>query len=334
MTTLRLINAATLALANPERGWLADDEPTAALFSVAADRPAVALSRLRTLGQRLAPRLALHADLRLLVTTGMTPPDDAALALAEGLGDAGATVPIAAIKGEDLRGAFEELLAAGAERAERDSWRVLRESAARILAAWSFAPPSAIAAPLNAGARCVLLRGASLSDLGAAAAAHHFGEPCDGPTAAAAAKRARKAYAREPQTVQHTQATERLGPAPTSAGVSDSAEVDLFVTIEAGHFCPLITAAFDALDRIDVGLRTGVERVDGLDGPGIASRERESLEHTVRLIELTMERGPSPWPLERAIAPTYISWPTQVGRDFIESEPLGFALHQAKDWLA
>jgi hypothetical protein len=321
MDTLRLIDAATLALATHGREWVVDDQPTAALFSVAADQPAVALSRLRTLGRLLSPRLALHADLRLFVTTGMTPPDDAALALAEGLGDAGRDLQVAALKAEDRMGLVEELLAEGL---------VLRHGiTGKLEAAWGETAADAVLNPLNDGARCVFARGADAGAFAAAAAAHHFGAAIDGPEARHAASQSSEAVFGSAAVVLSGEAHP-----PRSTQARQQTSNRLWIVGTVGYMLPLTTSFVDVVDRQPTVLPPKVERFDGVNASGLSSPDRDILVEAARRVELmggfgSIELGA---PLERSITLQRTVGTTKVPRARLEADLVGHDLRTAADW--
>jgi hypothetical protein len=321
METLRLINAGSLALATLGREWVADDQPTSAYLLVAVDEPAVALSRLRTLGRLLAPRLALHADLWLFVTTGTTPPDDAALALSEGLGDAGGDIAIAALRGEDRLGLIDELLAEGL---------VLSHGmAGKLEAAWGETAANAVLRPLSAGARCVLAQGADAGAFAAAAAAHCFGETVDGPLARRAASQGSATVFGSPVVVTRGEA----GPAP-SIRAREEATDRLWIVGAVGFVLPLSAPLVAVVDRQPTLLPPRVKRFNSVNVTGLSSPDRDILVEAARRVELLgglagVDLGA---PLERSITLNRSLWTTSAPRARVEADPLAFDLRTAAEW--
>lgn len=300
METLRLINAGSLALATLGREWVGDDQPTAAVLSVQADQPAVAMSRLRTLGRLLAPRLALHADLRLCVTTGMTPPDDAALALTEGLGDAGRDLQVAALKGEDRIGLVEELLAEGL--ISDDPYRAgpgpAPQFAGALLAAWGEVPSGSLLAPLSAGAVCVLSRGATPDAFACAASPSLCGEPLA-----------------------------RFQPAPST----DPEHAPMWLAFKGPFVAPLPEGIASVLDGRPGLLPAGVVRLQSETSDELQSADRDALVEALRRLEL-IDATDLAAPLERSLTQPLLLTEASAPRARVEADPIAFDLRTAAEW--
>ncbi|MEQ8849355.1 acyclic terpene utilization AtuA family protein [Botrimarina sp.] len=125
-------------------------------LELSADRPAVALSKLRTLGRALGPTLYVQPDTQLRLVTGELSPAQAAREFCRAQVAGGNDgVRIGVVRGEGVLDRLEEFLAAGCDL---DGERSLRDAGRQPAAAWAQAGAGVVDAAFGAGASVVVSR--------------------------------------------------------------------------------------------------------------------------------------------------------------------------------
>lgn len=125
-------------------------------LDLSADRPAVALSKLRTLGRALGPTLYVQPDARLHFITGVVSPLHAAREFARAQAPGwNNDVRIGVARGEEVLDRLEEFLAAGLDLTGE---RSLRDASCNPIAAWAPTGVALVEAAFEEGASVVMTR--------------------------------------------------------------------------------------------------------------------------------------------------------------------------------
>ncbi|TWT88238.1 hypothetical protein Mal64_17170 [Pseudobythopirellula maris] len=190
MKTLRVANAVSLAFqANADARIAAGrvDYAVADLWRngrQVSDAPRLCAG-LAEMTRRLAARLFLQGDLRLMVSAGPGSERRAARAIAEALATAcpadGAALPcVAVVRGSNLIGRVDELFGVGAPGANTELADRLLRGPGPPEAAWAPLPPEPIAQGLHTSAQVVVVGAADAATLAIAAASEAFAWPANG----------------------------------------------------------------------------------------------------------------------------------------------------------
>ena len=177
MTTIRLASAARLALSAPPSGVArpTDDGVAYALLDLSGEVPSVAESKMRTILPRLAARLFLQGDLRLIVASGRLEPKAAASVIADALDtEIPSELTLGVVRGESLLDRLEELTLAGCSLQKADTEGRLLDEPIPPAAVWAPTGAGPIVEALAAGASIVVTQAADIGTMAIAAAAETF----------------------------------------------------------------------------------------------------------------------------------------------------------------
>ena len=155
-----------------------DDGVAYALLDLSGEVPSVAESKLRTIFPRIAGRLFLQGELRLIVASGRLEPKAAASVIADALdAEIPSDLTLGVVRGESLLDRLEELTLAGCSLERPDAEGRLLDEPIPPAAVWAATGAGPIVEALAAGASIVVTQAADIGTMAIAAAAETFAWP-------------------------------------------------------------------------------------------------------------------------------------------------------------